>query len=117
SQRGVFAGMHLQANSTVEAARQLERFAFGHACPVDSPLVGAAFQLRLHIDGQGSGVRRVLGLTELRIADTGELDLARLYRYEGGFLHTGRRASFVARSQEARVDGPEAKRPPAPKGF
>jgi pilus assembly protein CpaF len=110
SQRGVFAGMHTHATSNLDAVRQLERFAFGHACPVESALVGAAFQLRLHIDGQGSGVRRVLGLTELRTADNGELDLARLYRYDGGFLHTGRRASFVAHAPELSIDGSDAVR-------
>jgi pilus assembly protein CpaF len=126
--RGVLAGMHLHAASTADAVRQLESFALGHACPTTGPIVSAAFQLRLHVDNQGSGVRRVVGVTELRSSDSGELDLARLYRYEGGFLHTGRRASFVSRVEhDGSSVGPEvgqaaprssgAGGSDAPKGF
>jgi len=92
--RGVFAGMHLQAPSAADAARQLETFAFGHACPTTGPLISAAFQLRLQVDIDSRGVRRLLGVTEIRSTDSGELDLARLYRYHGGFQR-GRDASFL----------------------
>jgi len=96
SMRGVFVGMH--APSPSAALEQLELFAqvsLGGARASLAPLLAHAFQMLVHVSIDPSGARRVQSIAEIRGAREQTLDVAVLYRYDGGFKATDQRATFL----------------------
>ncbi|MFI5309554.1 MAG: hypothetical protein ACHQ53_19515, partial [Polyangiales bacterium] len=94
--RGVLVGMH--APTPAAAIEQLEMFAqiaLGGQRASLAGLIAQAFQLLVHVGADGSGARRVLTISEVRGARDETLDLATLYRYDGGFRSTDQRAGFL----------------------